>query len=593
MLFALDSHAQTSQPTGYGGISHFNLYHRDNTDFGSVRFTQPEFGGSVANLGDIDNDGIDDLAVGSGGFSPESNQLFRGAVYIFLMNSDETIKSYVRITEGTTIQADGTSFRLNNGNRFGISVANIGDFDGDRINELAVGSNQGRIYLLRLNSSGQLHSFSTINTNDINNMLDVNSVLGNTFGISIANLGDIDGDGVIDLAVGAHRGDGDRGSVHILFMEKTGTGENIRPGLKSVVKLDTTNSELNNGDAFGVSVANIGDLNGDRINDLAVGAIGDDEAANNAGTVYIFHLDRDGSLKPDGFEIDDAFNAGDAAGRSIANLGDLNGDGINDIAVGAVSADSPPTDDTGAVFTIFMGRTRAEITTNDFFRIDTNSLGLNLSDGDRFSEAIANIGDRNGDGIDDLAVGANRYDTTGTPENDNGAFYIMYMDAETVVTNVTSTVANGRYRKIDNDIIEIQVIFSAVVTVSGEPILGLENRFGDSDTDAVYDRGSGSNTLTFVYTVIGGDFIRDLDYKNTASLILNGGTINTSTAPNYRALLTLPEPGTRGSLSSNKNISIHQQAITNTRANASTNNSNPGINSSHPIYIHNTSKNIH
>ena len=124
-------------------------------------------------------------------------------------------------------------------------------------------------------------------------------------------------------------------------MDKTETG----PTLKAAVKLDTTNANLKLiMTQFGLSVANIGDLNGDGINDLAVGAIGDDgqaNDANDAGTVHIFYLNRDGSVKLGGFKIfDDAFKAGDAAGRSIANLGDLNGDGINDIVVGATKADS-------------------------------------------------------------------------------------------------------------------------------------------------------------------------------------------------------------------------------------------------------------
>ena len=132
------------------------------------------------------------------------------------------------------------------------------------------------------------------------------------------------------------------------------------------------------GDTFGVSVANLGDLNQDGINDLAVGAPNDDGQAINAGTVHIFYLNRDGSVKPGGFEIfDDAFNpnSGDFAGTSIANLGDINGDGINDIAVGLTGFDSPSIRNTGAVFTIFMGKI------NDFFRIDNNSHpGLNLSE---------------------------------------------------------------------------------------------------------------------------------------------------------------------------------------------------------------------
>ena len=205
-MFALDSHAQTSQPTGYGGISGVDKF--------GVNFfiTQTDFGSSVANIGDIDNNGTDDLAIGANRLSI-SGLNHVGGVVIFLLNADNTVKPNApRITHST----DAGGLQLSENGSFGISVANIGDFNGDEINELAVGTLNGEIYLLRLTASGQLHSFSTINTNDINDILEVDSVLGDTFGVSIANLGDIDGDGVIDLAVGAHRGDGgDRGSVHI------------------------------------------------------------------------------------------------------------------------------------------------------------------------------------------------------------------------------------------------------------------------------------------------------------------------------------------------------------------------------------------
>ena len=175
------------------------------------------------------------------------------------MNADNTVKLDVRIPDSNDAAA---GLQLTREESFGISVANIGDFDGDGINELAVGRLRklgGTIYILHLKRSGALDRFSTIDVNDLNNILDSDdSIISNpnTFGVSIANLGDIDGDGVIDLAVGAHRGDGEKGSVHILFMDKTETG----PILKAAVKLDTTDANLVNGDAFGISVANLGDL---------------------------------------------------------------------------------------------------------------------------------------------------------------------------------------------------------------------------------------------------------------------------------------------------------------------------------------------
>ena len=568
LLFALDSYAQTSQPTGYGGISDVVKYGTNNVETNTVPgsatpFQQNEFGSSVANMGDIDGDGIDDLAVGMHRLSPDNDNFSVGGVYILLMNANNTFKSNpFRITHGR----DATGFqlpRLPRDGSFGISVANIGDFNGDGINELAVGTLRGRIYILHLKRSGELDSFSEIDFNDLNNILDGDDlVFTDNFGVSVANLGDIDGDGANDLAVGADRGDENKGSVHILFMNKPG------PTLKAAVKLDTDNVSLANDDQFGISVANLGDLNQDGINDLAVGAIGDDAQADaqltsDTGTVHIFYLNRDGSVKSGSFEIfDNAFNAGDSAGASIANLGDLNGDGINDIAVGALGNEG------GAVFTIFMGIAGDQITTNDFFRIDTNSypdLNLEIADGefdeidDSFGQAIANIGDRNEDGINDLAIGAPGTDFGG---NDEGALYIVYMDANTNIVNITSSAENGSY---DTGTIDIQVIFSEAVIVDatgGTPTLTLET--GSIDTPARYIMGSESTVLTFVYTVVADDLATDLDYASSTSLTLNGGTINATAVPNSTALLTLPKPGTRGSLSSNKNISINTDAIINT-----------------------------
>ena len=128
------------------------------------------------------------------------------------------------------------------------------------------------------------------------------------------------------------------------------------------------------------------------------------------------------------------------------------------------------------------------------------------------------------------------------------------------------TQADGR-RETSGQEIDIQIMFSEAVTVDtngGRPILTLETRSGDNDTNAVYTSGSGSDTLTFRYTVTADDRATDLDYKDTTSLTLNGGTITASAAPSRAAILTLPKPGTRGSISAQRNISINMAAFTNT-----------------------------
>ena len=118
------------------------------------------------------------------------------------------------------------------------------------------------------------------------------------------------------------------------------------------------------------------------------------------------------------------------------------------------------------------------------------------------------------------------------------------------VTSVTSSTANGTYKV--GDVISVQVGFSENVTVTGTPQLTLET--GSTDRTVNYASGSGTATLTFLYTVQAGDIASDLDYTSTTALALNGGSIRDAASNN--AVLTLASPGVAGSLGANKNLVI-------------------------------------
>jgi hypothetical protein len=118
-----------------------------------------------------------------------------------------------------------------------------------------------------------------------------------------------------------------------------------------------------------------------------------------------------------------------------------------------------------------------------------------------------------------------------------------------VVTNVNSSASNGAYSA--GATIAITVSFNNNVDVTGSPTLLLET--GVKDTPATYTSGSGTNALTFQYTVAAGDSSGDLDYVASDSLSLNGGSIIGAMG---NANLALPAPGSAGSLSANKDIVI-------------------------------------
>jgi large repetitive protein len=120
------------------------------------------------------------------------------------------------------------------------------------------------------------------------------------------------------------------------------------------------------------------------------------------------------------------------------------------------------------------------------------------------------------------------------------------------LTGVSSTTSNGTYCL--GAVITITVAFSSIVNVTGTPELAL-----NSGGTASYTSGSGTSTLSFVYTVGAGQNSSHLDYTSTTALSLNGGTIRDTV--NNAANLTLPAPGAAGSLSANKNIVINTTPV--------------------------------
>ena len=179
------------------------------------------------------------------------------------------------------------------------------------------------------------------------------------FGTSVANIGDLDNDGVTDIAVGAN-GDGDgglgKGAVWILFLNANGT-------VKTNQKISNTKGNftgaLADWDLFGSSVANIGDLDNDGVNDIAVGAYGDDVGGTDQGAVWILFLNADGTVKTHQKisstqgNFTGTLNDIDLFGISVASIGDLNNDGINDLAVGA-NNDDDGGNDRGTVWILFL-----------------------------------------------------------------------------------------------------------------------------------------------------------------------------------------------------------------------------------------------
>ena len=506
------------------------------------------FGRSVASLGDLNRDGIPDIVVGA--YADNAGGTDKGAVHIMFMNTTGSVKSTVDINDNT---ANGPS--LSDYDFFGLSVASIGDLNRDGIPDIAVGAagdgtggnNRGAVHIMFMNTDGSVKSTVEINDDTTNG-----PILNNTdfFGRSVASIGDLNRDGILDIAVGAigdDAGGDNRGAIHIMFMNTDGS-------VKSTVEINDNTANgpsLDDDDDFGESVASIGDLNRDGILDIAVGATGDNTGGSYKGAIHIMFMNTDGSVKST-VEINDdttngpILNNTDFFGRSVASIGDLSRDGIPDIAVGAAGDDTGGSGK-GAVHIMFMNTTGSVKSTVEIN--DNTANGPTLNDSDFFGRSVVSIGDLNRDGIPDIAVGAIGDDAGGSGR---GTTHIIFFDKTVLVTDVTSTTADNTF--VTGVTIDVVIEFSEPVTVDGTPQLVLET--GITDRVAGFTSGSGTDTLTFQYVVSKGDMSDDLDYVGTDSLILNGGTIVSVTSPNNVATLSLPIPGTVGSLSFNKNIVV-------------------------------------
>ena len=174
--------------------------------------------------------------------------------------------------------------------------------DGDGVKDIAVGAvydddgvfNRGAVWILFMNSDGTVKAHQKISDTQGNftGTLDDSDY----FGSSVTSLGDLDGDGVKDIAVGAvnDKGGGfSRGAIWILFLNIDGT-------VKAHQKISDTEGNftgiLDNSDYFGSSVTFLGDLDGDGVKDIAVGAYGDADGGSGRGAVWILFMNSDGTV---------------------------------------------------------------------------------------------------------------------------------------------------------------------------------------------------------------------------------------------------------------------------------------------------------
>ncbi len=398
---------------GIGNSGSFNLSNLNGSNGFALKGidSQDDSGYSVSGIGDINNDGFDDIIIGA--YNADAPEAFSGESYVVFGRQSVGLGASLNLS--SLNGSNGFIVRgLNNSDFSGVSVSGAGDVNGDGFDDFIVGApganpngfDSGQSYVIfggrgiGITGSFDLRSLNGSNGFALNGSRFSN--FSDRAGASVSSAGDFNGDGFDDLIIGAPDGEVNgvkTGKSYIVFGRSSFTSGTIELAslngnngfvLRGVDRLDDTGSE----------VSSAGDINNDGFDDVLI------HSENNGGETYVvfggsnvglsgsFNLaDLNGS---NGFVI--RGNGGGGYGRDVSEVGDVNNDGIDDIIIGSSFFGS---------YVIFGG---SGIGSSGSFNLsDLNSQnGFALSVESRYpGRAVSGLGDINGDGIDDL-ITANR-----------------------------------------------------------------------------------------------------------------------------------------------------------------------------------------
>ena len=387
---------------------------------------------SVSSAGDVNGDGFDDLIVGARMADPAGGANAGKSYVVFGKSS-----GFAGGTELSAIAAGTGGFVLNgqSANDFsGVSVSSAGDINGDGLADLIVGayladpagqSSAGKSYVVFGKSTGFVASvdLSAIAAGTGGFVLNGQGA-SNYSGISVSSAGDVNGDGFADIIVGADGADPasgtNAGKSYVVFGKSTSFTASID---LSAVAAGTGGFVLNGqtvNDFSGIHVSSAGDVNADGLDDLIVGAqqaspAGGSHAGKNyvvfgKSTGFTASIDLSAIAAGNGGFVLNGESAGDYSGTSASSAGDVNGDGFADLIVGVNQADPAGRSLAGKSYVVFGNSTgfaaSIELST---IAAGTGGFVLNGQSAGEFSGvSVSSAGDVNGDGYDDLIVGANR-----------------------------------------------------------------------------------------------------------------------------------------------------------------------------------------
>jgi Ca2+-binding RTX toxin-like protein len=409
-------------------------------------------GFSVSSAGDVDGDGIDDLIVGAPGAASPGADPPEGESYVVFGQ-----KSWTSSLDIGNLGTNGV--RLIGEAESSQSVSSAGDVNGDGFADLIVGEQvygetisvpeAGQTYVVFGKTRADWMGTPSLELAmlDGENGFRLLGIERDLSGYSVSSARDVDGDGFTDLIVGTGRvEDAGGGESYVVFGKADWAG--TQPLELATLTQDGSDGfrliGIDEYDRSGFSVSSAGDVNGDGFADLIVGAPDAESiggAYHNEGESYVVFgkadwaetqpleletLTQNGS---DGFRLV-GIDEGDRSGSSVSAAGDVNGDGFDDLIVGAPDTESQGEgEDEGESYLVF-GKAKEDwvgVSSIDLSSLDGEN-GFRLTGnnkGDRSGSSVSSAGDVNGDGFADLIVGAPDAKGPGGAESE-GESYVVF-----------------------------------------------------------------------------------------------------------------------------------------------------------------------